>query len=227
MAKKVYHIPLEKSLQFIKINKVELNTLLLDVKLLQYSKELGKSHYHIEIEEFIQFFKIDNSVNSALKTLEYFNSSHFFDEVYKLLNFTQFDLKKSKINQKEFFYAFCYLFIKNNNKLFKLFIQKIFLHYHSTFNTNSNITIDYKQMSQALIKSKKLKLKESFGEDENSSFFKILLNDEIVINEEGKLIKTLRKKAYKNLFYYLIELDDIVNLQRDIAHNRVLDLKDI
>ena len=227
MAKKVYHIPLQQTLQFIKKNKAELNNLTTDKKLLEYSKLLGKSHYHLEIERFIHFFKIEKDITHSLNTIEYFNSAKFIDEIFNLLTFSQFDLDKSEINYKDFFYGVCYIFSKNNSKLFELFMQKIFLHFHTTFNPNSNIKIDYKDMSITLIKSKKYTLKESFGEDKNGSYFKILLDEKIVIDERGKLIKTLRKKVYKKLFYYLIDLDDEIILAKEEAYERVQSLKDM
>ena len=199
MAKKVYHIPLQQTLEFIKANKAELKYMLNNTKLLEYNKLLGKSYYCLEIEKFINFFKIDKDPTFRLKTLEYFNSIKFLEEIYKLLNFS---------NQKDFFYSFCYVLNKKIPKLFELFMQKVFLHYHTAFNKNSNITIDYKEMALTLIKSKNITIKESFGENEENSFFKILLDDKIVIDERGKLIKTLRKKAYKNLFYYLLDFED-------------------
>lgn len=227
MAKKVYHLPLQKSLAFIKENKAELNSISTDKKHLEYSKLLGKSHYYIQIENFIHFFKIDKDISHSLATLEYFNSVKFFDEIYTLLNFSQFNLEKNNINKKDFFYAFFYIFSKNNNELFEFFLQKIFLHYHTAFNNSSNINIDYKDIAHTIAKSKNIELKESFGEDDKNSFFKILLNDKVAIDEQGKLIKTLRKKAYKNLFYYLIDLEDKVSLDREEAYNRVQDLKDM
>jgi len=227
MAKKVYHIPLQKALQFIKANKTEINRLTTDTRYLEYAKQLGKCYYYLQIEEFIKFFKIDKDLTHSLKTMEYFNSAKFFEEISALINISQFDLEKTKTNTKDFFYGLFYIFNKTDNQLFELFIHKIFLHHHTAFNSSSNINIDYKDMSHTIAKSKNLTLKESFGEDEKDSFFKILLDDKVTIDEKGKLIKTLRKKAYKNLFYYLIDLEDKVSLDREEAYNRVQDLKDM
>jgi len=175
----------------------------------------------LQIEKFIK------NLISSLKTIEYFNSIKFFDEITLLLNFTQFDLEKNNIDKKDFFYSLFYVLNKNCNEVFEFFIHKIFLHFHTTFNNSSNINIDFKEMAQALAKSKNITLKESFGESENNSFFKILLDDKVAIDEKGKLIKTLRKKAYKNLFYYLIDLDDKVSFEREEAYHRVQYLKEM
>ena len=224
MAKKFYHIPLQKTLQFIKKSKPELNTFCTDKKQLEYRKLLGKSYYYLQIEEFISFFKIDKDLTYALKTIEYFNSIIFLDEVFKSLNFSQFNLEESKVNPKDFFYAFCYIYFQNSTEDFGLFMQKTFLHYHAAFNNNSNININHKEMCHTLAKSKNMVLKESFGEEGESSFFKILLNDQVIIHEKGKLIKTLRKKAYKNLFYHLIDLEAETSTARDEAHTTMQEL---
>ena len=227
MAKKVYHIPLQQSQHFIKANKAELNSLCTNKKYLEYTKLLGKSYYQLQIEKFMFFFKINKDITHALNTLEYFNGAKFLDEIFVHLNFSQFNLEKNNVINKDFFYGFCYILTQKNTTLFELLMQKLFLHYHTTFNNTSNINIDYKDMALSIVKSKTITLKESFGEDEKGSFFKILLDGEVVIDEKGKLIKTLRKKVYKNLFYYLIDLDDAISLERDKAYNRVQGLKEM
>ena len=218
MAKHIYHIPLHNTLQFIKKYKTELRKFTTDKKELEYYKLLGKSYYLLQTEEFVRFFKIDKDLSYALKTVEYFNSIKFIDKVCSSLNFSQFYLEDNKLNPKDFFYAFCYIYAKESNEDFVLFMQKTFLHYHTAFNKTTNINIDHKEMCYTLAKSKKIILKESFGENEKSSFFKILVDDKVVVDEKGKLIKTLRKKAYKNLFYYLIDLDASVRKDKDVAH---------
>jgi len=204
MAKHFYHIPLQKTLSFIKTHKSTLRTLATDKRRLDYQKQLGKSYYMLEIEIFIDFFKIDKDLDYALKTIEYFNARVFMTEIDKILNFSQFELLTKNIDTKEFFYAFCYLYAKEDTEDFSLFIQKTFLHYHTAFNSNSNIHIDFQELSQTLAKSKNITIKESFGEEKENAFFRIWIEDKIEIEEQGKRIKTLRKKAYKRLFYYLM-----------------------
>ena len=62
-------------------------------------------------------------------------------------------------------------------------------------------------MSLSYIKDKDISLKESYKTDETSKTvnFKILVNKSEIIKLEGKSIKTLRKQAYKKLFYYLLD----------------------
>ena len=117
-------------------------------------------------------------------------------------------LEVNKVQSKNFFYAFCHLYAKSDSEGFALFMQKTFLHYYTAFNAESNIYIDHKEMCHTLAKSKKVTIKESFGEETERSFFKILLDKRVIVDERGKRIKTLRKKAYRKLFYYLIELGE-------------------
>ena len=206
MAKYFYHIPLQNALDFIKKDKAKLNRLTENKKELEYHKLLGKSYYYLQIESFLSFFKIDKNLGYALKTIEYFNSVLFLDELCKSINFSQFKLEQKQVHNKDLFYAFCYLYVRYSPEAFELFMQKTFLHYHTAFNQSSNIAIDHKQMCQSLLQSKKMALKESFGENDKEAFFKIIVDGKELMAENGKSIKTLRKKAYKKLFYYLIDL---------------------
>ena len=224
MAKHLYHIPLQNTLTFIKTHKSTLNTFLKNKKLLAYHAQLGKSYYTLEVETFITFFKIDKELDYALKTLEYFHSSVFMAELYKVLNFSQFELEAHKVQSKEFFYAFCYVYAKHDAQNFALFIDKTFLHYHTAFNAESNIHIDHKEMSHTLAKGKKLSIKESFGEEGEESFFTLRLNDALVVEEKGKRIKTLRKKAYKRLFYVLLETEEQKSNEKTEAYTMMKEI---
>jgi len=204
MAKKIYHIPLQKSLFFIQNNKTELRAILSDTNKLEYRKLFGKSYYLLSIEEFIEFFKIDKALKTALELTQYFNSIKFFDEIFILLNFAQFSMEEAK--RKDFIYAFFYLLQKEDKALFEQLLSQLFLHFHTSHNTHSNINIDYKELTKALTKSKELK--ESFGEDEESAFFKVLLDGELIAEQRGAKIKTLRKKAYKKAFFAMLDKQD-------------------
>ena len=227
MAKHFYHIPLQKTLAFIKEHKSELARLIKEKKALAYQQQLGKSYYTLQVEIFINFFKIDKELDYALKTMEYFHSTLFMHEAHKILNFSQFDLAEHKVDIKAFFYAFCYVYEKCDPKGFEHFMQKTFIHYHSAFNSESNIHINYKEMCHTLAKSKKVTLKESFGEEKDEAFFKIFVDKKAIVEEKGKRIKTLRKKAYKHLFYYLVELDEQVMNQAEEAYNNMKSLSSL
>ncbi len=205
MAKKLYAVPLKKVLEVVKEHKSSFRKLAQDRKLLEYYKLLGRSYYILEIEKFIKFFKIDKDINYTLKVLESFNSKVFIKEIGLRLNFSQFELQNDN-ELKEFFYGYLYLLQDLDRELFEQFLEKLFIHYHTTFKASSSININFKEMAIALAKNRKLSLKESFGEKEpGKAFFKIIENGEIVVSREGKSIKTLRKQAFRDYFYYLLD----------------------
>jgi hypothetical protein len=205
MAKKIYHIPLQKIRIFISDKKSALHKLLKEKQTMEYYKCLGKMRYDEQIESFLSFFKIDKSIPYALKTMDYFNSHLFMDELSLQLNFAQFDFEGERVSRRDFFYGLSHLLYTKDKALFEQFLQQLFLHYHTSFNKQSNITIDYKEISQTLIKAKKQSIKESFGEDEKGAFFKLLIDGVEQINLRGKSIKSLRKEAYKQLLRELLE----------------------
>lgn len=209
MAKHFYNIPFNKTLLFIKENKVTFNRYIKNIKELEYYSILGKSYYQIEIEEFINFFKIDKDINYALDTISFFNSILFLKEISQKLNFEQFKLEENSIDLKKMFYCFSFLYIEQEPDLSKKLFQQMFLYYHSSFNKNTKINIDYQEMALFIAKNKKVDIGNSFGEkNENESYFTIMTNNQHFITLYGKKIKTLRKKAYKKLFYYLIDIDE-------------------
>jgi hypothetical protein len=74
------------------------------------------------------------------------------------------------------------------------------------------VYIDHKKLSHALAKNRKKTIKESFGEvNDGSAYFKLYFDGTLIADERGKRIKTLRKKAYKRLFFQLIEAQADVN----------------
>ncbi|NOZ91024.1 MAG: hypothetical protein GXO60_07045 [Epsilonproteobacteria bacterium] len=205
MAKHILHIPIQKAQLFIKNQKREFNSILKEKRYIEYYKILGKGYYTIEIEKFIKFFKIDRDIIYALKTIEYLNSKFFIQEIAKILNFSQFKLLENRVEERDFFYIFCYIYARYDFEAFGLFLSKSFLHYHSLLNRDSNINLDYKDIAIALAKNRKIELRESFGETkERDSFFKISFDGKIVVNERGKSIKTLRKVAYRKVIDILL-----------------------
>jgi len=167
--------------------------------------------------------------------LNIFKSNHFINELYNYLNLNRFEdeiyIKKSNqssINdyQKSIFYSFTYFLYTNINSAKEDIQAKLFSHYFlhhiSTINTKTNTSLNYKDMTEGYIKGKDFKVKESYKIDDTTKNvnFKILLNGKIKINLDGKSIKTLRKKAYKEIFFYI--LDNQENKQ-----NEKLALKEI
>jgi hypothetical protein len=76
-------------------------------------------------------------------------------------------------------------------------------------------------MSHVLAKSKKVTLKESFGEENGSAFFKLFVDGKICIGERGKRIKTLRKKAYKRLLHVLTEMEEKNQREAEEAYEKM------
>ncbi|WP_419770309.1 MAG: hypothetical protein ACNI3C_00510 [Candidatus Marinarcus sp.] len=229
MAKKIYHISIEESRQFISQNKSELNKLLTNKHYFEYTKYFGKVYFNLQIEKFIHFFKINKDLQYSLKTINHLSNNIILNELFLLLNFSQFDFVKYKVNEKEFFYGLCYIMYQENIQLFEKLLHKFFLHFHATLNNNTNIQIDFKEMTISLANSRKISIKESFGEDEAGAFFILKINEQAIITQRGTSIKTLRKKAYKNMFYYLLD-NEIVNdkeIKRDEAYETMSALKEL
>jgi hypothetical protein len=204
LAKHIYHLPLLKIKEFIKENKSILNEVLNNSLIFEYRKNFGKTYFDLQIEAFIEFFKINKDMAYSLKTIKYFTSEVFLSNIYLLLDFNQFTLNSMK--SRDFFYTFVFVLIKKDKCLCEKFFHKVFLHFYTTINKDSNINIDYLDLCKTLAKNRKITLKESFGEDkENKSFFKIYCNEKLSIEEYGNSIKTLRKKAYKKLCFILLD----------------------
>jgi hypothetical protein len=197
----MYNIPLNDMRLFIKENKSSLNEILRDRTLFEYRKIFGKSYYDLEIERFIEFFKIDKDKKYAVQIIKYFTSEKFLENVYKLLNFEQFDLKA--IKSRDFLYTLVFYISKQDKNLLEKFFHKLFLHFYTSTNQTTNIHVDYIELSSFIAKNRGLVLKESFGEDAGSSYFQIFGDGKLLAQVEGKSLKTLRKKAYKKLFLEL------------------------
>jgi len=180
--------------EFIKRYKSEIKSLRDDKKAYEYAKLLGKSRYLLLVEKFLDEFRVQKDMSLSLKMLEWFNSKNFLKEIFLLLNFEQF----VKELDKEFFYSFIYLLSKKDERLKEEFFYKVFIHF-SFITDSSKIEINHKDIVLFLLKQQKKRLKESFGEDEKGAFFTIMIDDESY-DFRGKSIKTLRKKAYKELF---------------------------
>ncbi|MCE5210977.1 MAG: hypothetical protein LLG40_05445 [Deltaproteobacteria bacterium] len=72
--------------------------------------------------------------------------------------------------------------------------------------SHRSITINYKAMVEGLLKSDFPKLvKESFGENTEGAYFKLHFKKQLVYEETGNSIKTMRKKGYKELLFHIID----------------------
>lgn len=151
----------------------------------------------LHIKEFIEFFKVDKDYEYANKTIKYFTSENFMQNLYSYLNVEQF--KAANVNLRDIVYIIIFTLNNHNNELLGTFLHKTFLHFFSGLNKSSKIQIDYIDCCKIIAKHKHIVIKESFYEDENLAYFKLFCNEIESINLKGTSIKTLRKKAYKNL----------------------------
>jgi len=203
MAKKLFQVSFKKVISLYQENLTNFNKLLKDKKYLELNKLFGKAYYLLEIKNFTHYFKMDKDIEYELKTIENFNSKNFIEDIAKRLNFSFFELQN--IPTKDFFFAFLNLIKELDQELFSYFLQKLFLHYHHSFKTSSNVNIKFQEMAVSLSKFKKINFKESFGEKDNQSYFKIIVDDKIIVSKNSNSIKTARKKAYKEFFYWLLD----------------------
>jgi len=226
MAKKLYHIGIDTIKQFISTNYSNINSNIKDSQKFELSKNFGRSYYEISINDFFLKYKIQKDILYAIKVLNIFKSYKFIFKLYRYLNLERFENLDSlslmnensiKDYKKSIFYSFVYFLFTNidDNKITisqKLF-SEYFLHYISSINNSSLIHIDYKNLTLGIIKGKNIVIKESFKIDEQSktAIFKIIINNEEKIILNGSSIKTLRKKAYKQTFLYLIDNDTLDN----------------
>jgi len=206
MAKKIYNIPLQKVKEFKKHTKITQT---------EFYITFGRVHYTIEIEKFIYSLKLQKDKTNAIKITKEFLNQKFIEQVSTLLEFSQKD--------ESLFYAFCYELYLKEKELFELFLEKLFIHFYSSYTKKSKIIIDYVEMAKELAKLKHLKLKDSFGEVDKKSFFKIYVNGKVVIELYGNSIKTLRKKAYKKLTYKLLDFKEDCDLQD--VYDKLQDMK--
>ena len=202
MARKLYFVKYEKVSQFIKANKAEIKTYLSSSHF-EYAKMFGNTMYELRIKSFIEQFKIEKDKTYALEVVSFYKSSAYIEKVLAHIgSLSHFDK-----NPKELFYVFVYVLEHSKAEEIKeIFFYRSFLFYLFSINKSSNISIDHKQMSLSLLKTSHPHItpKESFGENDSGAFFEIKLGSHTV-KEEGLSIKTLRKKAYKRLFFDILD----------------------
>lgn len=221
MAKKLYHVGFDTISEFISQNRKSIQTHIHPKERFEIEKVFGRAYFELAIANFIKQFHIDKDLHYALYILNQLKSNLFIYDLYKKLQLSMFEEKPYcdthnedafKDYQKSLFYGFVsFLYTQENTakkkiqeKLFSLY----FFHYIKTLTNPSGIHLEYKDMTLSYIKGKDIELKESYmmDEEKNRVNFKILINKEAVVQLEGKSVKTLRKKAYKKAFFYLIDI---------------------
>ena len=190
MAKKLYHLPLQRIKTFLSEHKSTIGSNLKNSKKLEYSKRFGKACYLLEIERFVSFLKIDKELEYALKLIGYFESKKFIDQLINLM-----ELKSFCEAKREHLYSVLHYLQEHKPQLFSDFLQQSFMHYH-TSQTKTPKT-NPQALATALAKDKNINFKESFGEENGEAYFRILVDGVVVVEKRGKRIKQLRKEAYR------------------------------
>jgi hypothetical protein len=155
---------------------------------------------------FLIVLKYFKTPLTLYKYIIIFKSKTFIDELYTHLGLDMFD---NTIDKQVVFYSFVYYLFTSSNKLTQDIQQKLFYHYFlhniTIVNKNTSTNINYKDMTLSYIKNKEIIIKESYvlNKDTQIVDFKLLINSEVKL--EGKSIKTLRKQAYKKIFFYLVD----------------------
>ena len=213
MAKKLYSVALRFVQIFIRNNKVEIANIIKNRQKYEYAKVLGRSHYEIYIQRFIEEFKIDKDIDYALKVLNHYKSYKFIYKLYQLLNLDRFEEEKDdenakKDHRKSIFFTFVYYLNSMHDHTKEDLENRLFKHYFLhmlALDKSNNIELNFKNLSFSLIKGIEITINESFSVVDEKAVFKLLLNKNVHIELSGNSIKTLRKRAYKQLFYDLID----------------------
>ena len=208
MSKKFYAIGFEHIKSHFEKNKKQLQEPLNHQENYDILYIFGKSHYELAILNFFKNHSILKQTTYSQKLLEYFCSDDFIAQTMKHIGV--FDkIPKEKQKEKSFlrwyFYSCVYIFYEkcfDKNIEEKLF-ERNFLHFSATINPPTNTQINPEQIVKNILKPKTPK--ESFGEDENGVFFKIIFDSKICIDLRGSSIKTLRKKAYKEFLKMVLD----------------------
>ena len=225
MAKKLHQIGFNHIKHYISKNKDLINRYINNSDKHQLAKQFGKSYYEIAIKDFFDKQKIYKNPKYALQTLNIFKSKQFIQELSVYLDLAMF---KDKESQTSIFYSFVYFLYDNINPdkkdiQLKLF-HHYFLHHISTINTQTPTNLNYKNMTLAYIKGKDITIKESYKIDEDTQNvnFKILLNGKAKIDLDGKSVKTLRKKAYKLIFFYLLDHKEDTEIKNTKSYKEIM-----
>ncbi len=220
MAKKLYQIGFTSIRNYISSHKSLINKNIKNSETHELAKVFGRSFYEIAIKDFFTGYKIDRNPKYALQVLNVFKSFNFINNLYVHLELNMFEdtthvkkLNQLSINdyQKSIFYCFVYFICTGTDAQKEDIKRKVFLHYFlhhiSVIIPKTDTYLNYKDMTLSYIKGKNVSIKESYKIDSDSENvnFKILLNEQIKINLDGNSVKTLRKKAYKQVFFYLID----------------------
>jgi hypothetical protein len=210
MAKKFYSIGFEKIKTFVLKNKKQFRENLSSEALFHINAIFGKAYYDKAILDFFKSHAIFKDTKRTMDIYAHLHSSNFIKNTSSYCGFDSLlttDEKSKYTNDedlKNFFYGVVFIFFeKLYDDISLSLFERNFFHFVATLNQKSDIKLNYEAMTKAFLKPKIPK--ESFGEDDNGAFFKIIVDSQELISLSGASIKTMRKKGYKMLFKILIE----------------------
>ena len=127
MAKKLYHLPLQRIKTFLAHHKSTLRSNIKNSKKLEYAKRFGKASYLLEVERFICFLKIEKNLDHALKLINYFESETFIKELSTLMGIESFCE-----GRREHLYLVLHHLKEHESELFSGFLQQCFMHFYTS-----------------------------------------------------------------------------------------------
>lgn len=213
MAKKFYSIGFGTVKVFIFEKKKYFRQIITNETSFEINAIFGKAYYDKAILDFFKMHSILKDPRRAFDIHRHLHSANFIKDIlfhsglYGLLSPDEKEKHTSDDTIRKYFYGFVYLFYEKyyDEKIALFLFEQNFLHFVSTLNENKGIRVNHEAIFKELLKPKVVK--ESFGENEKGTFFKIILENDILAEIEGASIKTLRKKAYKILCRKLTNKD--------------------
>ncbi|WP_457639909.1 hypothetical protein [Persephonella sp.] len=214
MGKKLYFTGFKKIDRYLEEKEEEFLKLLKNKADFEYSRTFGKAIFYMKIKNFIDSFHLQKDKHFALKVFNILSSYECINELFKRTKLKDF-LKNIELSLDEkaktlnLFYSFAY-FLDTDSSPFAKDIQerifiRYFLHFYMFARKDSGRNINYQDMIKNLLKGKIADIREVIRNNQDGIEFILLFNGEEIFKENGKSIKTLRKKAYKKLLFYILE----------------------
>lgn len=183
-----------------------------------YAKK-GEALYCLQCLSFLQRLGIADDPNRSLYFMNSFNSRVYMADfiervgVLRLLSVSPAymvklsEKEKGNISKAVFYVLVALVEEDNNQKVMDCLTMRFYSYLLNKFLfSHRSITINYKAMVEGLLKSDFPKLvKESFGENTEGAYFKLHFKKQLVYEEAGHSIKTMRKKGYKELLFHIID----------------------
>lgn len=183
-----------------------------------YAKK-GEALYCLQCLSFLQRLGIADDPNRSLYFMNSFNSRVYMADfiervgVLRLLSVSPAymeklsEKEKGNISKAVFYILVALVDETGKQKVMDCLTMRYYSYLLNKFLfSRRSITINYKAMVEGLLKSDFPKLvRESFGENAESAYFKLHFKKELVYEETGNSIKTMRKKGYRELLFHIID----------------------